>query len=557
MRHCNKISFMLLIIAACDGDQRASEQASQTAETTAAVAVSDASRSPLGTVRLPHSCTDPAGVHLGRGLALLHSMTYEEAEASFAEAAETDADCAMAYWGQAMTVIHPLWSDPPNEARFELGRAWLDQARAYVQSGHERAYVEALAGYYQAGRSESEKPNLIGFENGWREFHAKYPNDPEGTAFYALAQLATVDPADKTFGKQRQAGALAKSVLEAIPDHPGGHHYVIHAYDNPMLSEQAVDVARSYGKIAPEIPHALHMPTHTFTRLGLWQESIDWNRRSGDAALKRPVGDQTSLHYFHAVDYLAYAYLQGAEDQRAIDVLVELEGIKPPYQAHVASAYTFAAVPARLALERHSWAAAADLQPRWPSAYPWDTAPAMEAITYFARALGAARSGRLDQARADLEALGALQRQVAAKNAYWGTQVEIQRLSAAAWLQFEEGSRDEALSTMRAAAELEAGTEKHPVTPGEVLPARELLADMLLELGRSAEALVEYEAALERSPNRFNSLHGAGRAAELAGDSEMASRYYRSLVEVTANADTERERLRHAREYLSARGNQV
>jgi tetratricopeptide (TPR) repeat protein len=181
----------------------------------------------------------------------------------------------------------------------------------------------------------------------------------------------------------------------------------------------------------------------------------------------------------------------------------------------------------------------------------------MEAITYFARALGAARSGRLDQARADLEVLGALQRQVAAKNAYWGTQVEIQRLSAAAWLQFEEGSRDEALSTMRAAAELEAGTEKHPVTPGEVLPARELLADMLLELGRSAEALVEYEAALERSPNRFNSLYGAGRAAELAGDSEMASRYYRSLVEVTANADTERERLRHAREYLSARGNQV
>jgi tetratricopeptide (TPR) repeat protein len=447
--------------------------------------------------------------------------------------------------------VHPLWSDPPSEGRFETGHALLQQARANTQSAHELAYVEALAGYYQTGRGDSEKPNLIGFENGWRAFHEKYPSDPEGTAFYALAQLATVDPGDKTFNKQRKAGALAEAVLQAVPDHPGGHHYIIHAYDNPALSQLAVDVARSYGKIAPEIPHALHMPTHTFTRLGLWQESIDWNRRSGDAALKRPVGDKISLHYFHALDYLAYAYLQGAEDGRALEVLVELTGVTPPYQAHLASAYTFAAVPARLTLERQLWAAAADLEPRWPSAYPWETAPAMEAITYFARALGAVRSDRLEQAQADLETLTELQAQVAATNAYWGTQVEIQRLSALAWLQIEEGSLDEALSTMHAAADLEAGTEKHPVTPGEVLPARELLADMLLRLGRPTEALTEYEAALERSPNRFNSLYGAGRAAELSGDAKAAARYYGALVEVTANADTDRERLQRAKEYVA------
>ena len=214
-------------------------------------------------------------------------------------------------------------------------------------------------------------------------------------------------------------------------------------------------------------------------------------------------------------------------------------------------------MPARLALERQLWAAAAELEPRQPSEYPWESAPAMEAITYFARALGAARSGRLEQAQADLKTLTVLQEQVAASNAYWGTQVEIQRLSAAAWLEFEQGSREPALSRMRAAAKLEAGTEKHPVTPGEVLPARELLADMLLELDRPAEALVEYEAALERSPNRFNSLYGAGRAAELAGDREGATRYYRALLEVTANADTERKRLRHAREYLTARSSEV
>jgi tetratricopeptide (TPR) repeat protein len=551
MRYPSKALALLLVLAACTGGERQQEGIDLSADAGRVTRVSDMSGSPLGTVRLPSSCSDDADIHLGRGLALLHSMTYEEAEAAFAAAAEADPGCGMAYWGQAMTVVHPLWSDPPSEARFETGRALLRQARANGQSEHELAYVEALAGYYQAGRGDSEKPNLIGLENGWRAFHEKYPNDPEGAAFYALSQLATVDPGDKTFSKQREAGALAEAVLEMVPDHPGGHHYVIHAYDNPVLSEKAVEVARSYGKIAPDIPHALHMPTHTFTRLGLWQESIDWNRRSGDAALKRPVGDKISLHYFHALDYLAYAYLQGAEDQRALDVLVELTGVKPPYQEHLASAYTFAAVPARLTLERQMWASAADLEPRWPGDYPWDTAPAMEAITYFARALGAARSGRFEQAEADLKTLTELQERVAASSAYWGTQVEIQRLSALAWLQFEQGAWDEALSTMRAAADLEAGTEKHPVTPGEVLPARELLADMLLQLDRPLEALSEYEAALKRSPNRFNSLYGAGRAAELGGDGKTAVRYYGSLVEVTANADTDRERLRRAKEYVA------
>ncbi len=513
--------------------------------------MSDSSGAPLGTVRLAHSCTDSATVHLGRGLALLHSMTYEEARASFVSATEADPNCAMGYWGQAMTFVHPLWSDPPDEATFERGSAMLEEARTLAGSEHERAYVDALAGYYGAGRGESEKPNLAAFESGWREFHERYPGDPEGSAFYALAQLGTVDPGDKTFSKQRVAGALAEEVLQDIPDHPGGHHYVIHAYDNPALSAGAVEVARSYGRVAPEIPHALHMPTHTFTRLGLWQESIDWNRRSADAALKRPVGAATSLHYFHALDYLAYAYLQQARDEQAQDVLRELEGVEPPYQAHAASAYTFAAVPARLALERHQWQAAARLTPRMPREYPWEAAAAMEAITYFARAMGAARSGRFEQARADLETLAELQERVAAKSPYWGTQVEVQRLSALAWLQFEEGSRDAGLATMRQAAELEASTEKHPITPGEVLPARELLADMLLDLGQPGEALTEYQAALDRSPNRFNSLYGAGRAAELSGDAEVARGYYDALVEVTANADTDRERLQHARGYLA------
>jgi tetratricopeptide (TPR) repeat protein len=549
MRYASIVAGLVLIFAACSGDDQPADDIGLAAGSVA-VEVTDASGTPLGTVVLTQSCSDDAVVHLGRGMALLHSMTYEAARAEFASAVGTDGECSMGYWGQAMTYVHPLWSDPPSQQDFDRARGLLDKARASAEGDHEMAYVDALDAYFAAGRGDSEKPNLVGFENGWRAFHEKYPNDPEATAFYSLAQLSTVDPGDKTFAKQKAAGSMAEGLLRQIPMHPGAHHYVIHAYDNPALAELAVEVARSYGNVAPEIPHALHMPTHTFTRRGLWEESIDWNRRSADAALNFPVGDQISLHYFHALDYLAYAFLQTAEDKKAMEVMEEMNNVRPPYQPHVASAYTFAAVPARLALERHKWADAAGLEPRQPSAYPWETAPAMEAITYFARALGAARSGRFEQARDDLAVLTAFQQKVAAGNAYWGTQVEIQRLSALAWLKFEEGDRQQGLTTMRAAAELEASTEKHPVTPGEVLPARELLGDMLVELERPGEALAEYEAALDRSPNRFNSLYGAGRAAELSGDENTAQRYYRALLEVTANADTERKRLKHAKEYV-------
>ena len=541
----------LFILAACGGES--SERSAQTADRPVAeTEATDVDGSRLGTVLVAGTCSEAAEVHLERGLALLHSMTYEEAAKGFAAATEADPDCAMGYWGQAMTIVHPLWSDPPSEEAYQRGVALLATAREKASTDHEIAYVEALAGYFEVGRSDMERPNLVAFEEGWQDFHEAWPEDYEGAAFYALAQLSTVDPTDKTYSKQRQAGALAEQVLASVPDHPGAHHYIIHAYDNPALSAGAVDAARGYSGVAPEIPHALHMPTHTFTRLGLWQESIEWNRRSADAALKRPVGEETSLHYFHALDYLAYAYLQGAEDRRAVAVLAELQAVEPPYQPHLASAYTFAAVPARLLLERQMWEAAANLEPRSPAAYPWDTAASSEAITYFARALGAARSGRFEQARADLGTLAELQKQVAASSPYWGTQVQIQRLSALAWLQFEEGERETGLVTMQRAAELEAGTDKHPVTPGEVLPAGELLADMLMEVGQYPEALAAYEAALERAPNRFNSLYGAGMAAAKVGEMTKASAYFAALLEVSEGSDTDRPRLVEVRGFVSA-----
>jgi tetratricopeptide (TPR) repeat protein len=505
----------------------------------------------LGTVNFPVSCNEAARSHSERGLALLHNMTYEGAKAEFIEATVDDSDCAMAYWGQAMSFIHPLWSDPPNKAEFESGQNLLKEARTREKKTEwESAYIAAAESYFAEGRDGSEKVNLASYEKAWEKVYSQFPKDTEAACFYALAHMATADPSDKTYVKQKRAGTIAKKVLYQVPDHPGAHHYIIHAYDYPELAEKALAVARNYGKIAPSVPHALHMPTHIFTRYGIWRESITMNRRSADVALKHPVRGAISLHYTHALDYLAYAYLQRGEDEKAKEVLDIIMDIKEPVQVHVASAYTFAAVPARLALERQEWADAALLKPRLPANYPWDSFPAMEAITYFARALGAARSGKVQAAGKALDSLSALHNLSAKTSAYWTKQIEIMRLSAMSWLRYDEGAREKALEIMHRAAELEASTEKHPVTPGEVLPARELLGDMLLEMGRYKEAQEAYETALQRSPNRLNSLYGAGRAAELRGNKKNALFFYKKLVEITAE-DSNRERLQQAKAFLS------
>lgn len=512
----------------------------------------DAYGGQLGSVHLPVSCQEDAQPFLKEGLALLHHMTYDGAAAAFAAAAEADPQCSMGYWGEALTFIHPLWSDPPTEATFEKGKTLIEKAKTLKLSEKERAYLSAVEAYYAAGWNRNESTNLAQFDQAWQTVYQQFPDDLEAAAFYALAYIATADPGDKTFAKQKQAGAIAEQVLTQDPDHPGAHHYIIHAYDNPPLAGQALDVARHYGEVAPAIPHALHMPTHIFTRLGLWDESIAWNKRSAAAALNHPMGEAISLHYLHALDYLAYAYLQRAEDKKAKEVLDKLLALEGPFVVEVATPYTLAAIPARMVLERQQWADAAALSPRTPSQYPWDQFPALEAITHFARALGAARSGQLETARDAIATLASLHKQAAATSAYWAKQIEIQHQTAAAWLAYAEGQQAAALATMQQAAALEAATEKHPVTPGEVLPARELLGDMLLEMGHYEAALTAFETALERSPNRFNSLYGAGRAAELSGDKSTATRYYAHLTDLAAQADTEVARLDHARAFLNA-----
>lgn len=505
----------------------------------------------LGTVHLPSSCGAAADSALERGLALLHHMTYEPAEAAFAEAARHEPRCVLAYWGKAMTYVHPLWSDPPSPEKFERGVEAVESARAISDlTDREHAYVEAVGAYFDEGRQEAERPNLEAFAAGWEAAHERYPGDPEVTAFRVLSMLGVADPGDDELEDQRRAGALAEELLARYPEHPGAHHYAIHAYDYPALARRGLPVARSYGEIAPSVPHALHMPTHIFTRLGLWEASIELNRRSAAAARDNPVDGAVSLHFFHALDYLAYAHLQRAEWEAARAVLDTLRAVHGPMMVEIATPYTLAAVPARLALERNEWQRAATLPVAEPADYPWERFPAVEAISHFARGIGAARSGDTAKAMQEASRLAELRDAAASTSAYWATQVEIQRLAVRAWAEYAGGNPEAGVAMMREAAELEASTEKHPVTPGEVLPASELLGDMLLEEERYEEAEAAYAATLERSPRRLRALYGAGRSAELAGDAGAAGSWYERLLELTASGDQGPERLNHARQFL-------
>lgn len=520
-----------------------------------ATEVVDADGASMGSVAFPVSCTEDASARMRLGLALLHNMTYTEAEAAFRSASDLDPECALAYWGVAMTYVHPLWPDVPSPAQFERGRALLEQARTRgTRTPREEAYVTALEAYYRDAETRDEPARLASYAAAWAQVAADHPDDPEAALFRALSLMATAPGSDQTFATQQEAGAIAEQVLKRIPDHPGAHHYTIHAYDVPPLAQRALPVARSYGKVAPDNSHALHMTSHIFTRVDLWEESIQYNARAADAALHHPINGATSHHHLHALDYLAYAHLQRADDAKAREVLDHLSALHGPVMDNSVTAYAFAAVPARIALERQRWADAARLQPRQPASLSWDNYPHLDAITEFARALGHAHTGNMAAARTSVARLGALQTKAAAlPGAYdWGIQVKIQEVAARAWIAYGERRTDEAVRLMQEAAQLESTTQKNPVTPSEVLPAGELLGDMLLDLKRYDEALAAYRTALERSPNRLNSLYGAGRAAEGAGDRQTAAEFYRQLVAVAPAPNGMHARLDHAREFLKA-----
>jgi hypothetical protein len=447
---------------------------------------------------------------------MLHSFWYDEAEETFAEAALRDPGCAMAHWGIAMSLYHPLW-EPPDAAALERGGAAARTAeRLGGRTERERAYVAAINAFYRDADRLDHRTRSAAYEAAMAGLHAAHPDDREATVFYALAVRANAPPSDKTYARQHAAAELLNAVFREEPDHPGVAHYLIHSYDHPGLARLALDAARRYARIAPAVPHALHMPSHIFIRLGLWHEAIEANLATAAAARDLEIRKGLTIARFerlHALDYLAYSYLQLNDRPGAERVLAEVAAVRdaPPV---LQSAYALAAVPARYALERRDWKAAAALRPA-PAGFAWDRYPAAEAVSVFARALGAARSGDPRAAREAAARLATLRdASRAAGGDYWAGQIEIQRLAAEAWIRQAEGAEEEARERMRAAADLEDSTDKHPVTPAPVVPARELLADLLLEQGRPAEALREFEASLETNPGRRNARLGASAAAE-------------------------------------------
>lgn len=505
----------------------------------------------LGHVHFPVSCVG-AEADFDRAVAMLHSFWYEAANRAFGEIAKLDPACAMAEWGLAMTLYHPLWDRPTTKALQE-GRTLLAQARAGpTQSPRERAYIDALASFYADDAQANYSDRALAYAGAMARLHTEYPEDREASAFYALAMLGAAQalPPDKTYAREKQAAMLLNGVLAQEPRHPGALHYLIHAYDEPPLAALALDAARTYGKIAPAAPHAQHMPSHIFTRLGLWQESIASNVAA--ATVAKRAATEMGLpgawdEQLHAMDYLEYAYLQRAQDAQAKTVLDELLAIKKTSPESFKVAYAYAAVPARYAIERRRWAEARSLALNHPD-FPWDHFPWAEAITQFARALGAARSGDRSAARASVERLTTLEDTLRrANDGYWAAQVKIQRLAASAWLAHADRHDDEALRSMRAAADLEDTSEKRPVTPGPIVPARELLGELLLELDKPAEAMAEFDAVLVTSPSRFGALLGAARAAKLATNSERARERYAALLRLT---DGQRPELAEARAYL-------
>jgi tetratricopeptide (TPR) repeat protein len=512
----------------------------------------------LGTVNFTTSCSPKAQKQFNQAVAWLHSFEYEEAEKAFTEVAATDPQCGMAYWGIAMSNYHPLWV-PPTPA--ELKKAWsaVEKAKtAGTKTQREHDYIAAIEVFYKDHDKLDHRTRAFAYSDAMKQLHTRNPSDREAGVFYALSLIATgmMSPG-KTYEREKQAAQILNDVLAREPQHPGVSHYLIHSYDYPALAQLALPAARSYAKIAPASAHAQHMPSHIFTRLGLWPEAIRSNLDAHAAAKAFATRNKMSGAWdeqLHAMDYLAYAYLQRAQDKHAAGVLDELKKIQKVEPQTFKVAYAYTAIPARYALERRQWSEAAKLtlaEEEWKD-FPWQRFPWATAHIHFARAIGAARSGDIATARAEVTKLDSIKQALSeVKGEYnWAKQVDIQRMMALAWLQHAEGKDEEALRQLREAADLDDATDKHPVTPGSIFPAREQLGELLLELKQPAEALKEFEVSFRNTPERFNGIYGAARAAKMAGDQKAARSYYTKLLALAREADSPRSELDEARAFV-------
>ncbi|HEX6227741.1 MAG TPA: hypothetical protein VFZ52_25155 [Chryseolinea sp.] len=497
-----------------------------------------------GTVDFSLSCSESTRANFNLATALLHSFEYGEAEKVFAKVIDEDPDCLMAYWGVAMSNFHPLWA-PPSEQELDKGSKTISLARTIEsKSGRESDYLEAAATLYDEWKTLDHFARLLKFEQAAERLYQKYPSDNEAKIFYALALRAASDPQDKTFAKQRKAGEILSQMFAGQPDHPGIAHYLIHVYDYPELADLALPAARKYASIASASAHALHMPSHIFTRLGLWDESVKSNINSMAAAKCYAENSGIQGHWdeeLHGLDYLVYAYLQQGRDESARGQLDYLGTMLSVFPLNNKDAYTMAAVPTRYALERKRWDEAAALQ-LMPANFPWAEYSWERSIVSFGRVLGAVHTNKPDVAKASLEELKKNRAELTdAKKTYEANQVLIQIKASEAWMKFYAGDKKGGIAMMTEAATLEDATEKHPVTPGEVIPARELLGDMYMELGEYNNALAAYEADLQRHHGRFNGLYGAAVSAKKAGYNEKAAKYFQQFKDLARRSEGKRE----------------
>jgi len=507
-----------------------------------------------GSAHFVVSCSAAAQAPFDRAVTLLHHMTYPQARLAFQQVAEVDPACAMAHWGVAMTLFTPLWPTRPSA---EDRRRGLEEARKAQElqppSERERLFIAAVEAFFVDPESADYWPRARRWEQAMEKVYAAYPDDEDAATFYALAHLA-VAPADQASRTSNdQSAAILERVLARHPDHPGAMHYLVHANDVGGREHDSLDVVREYAAVAPHNPHALHMPTHIFTRLGDWDGVIRGNLRAADAAMDFPAGpkaDRIWDEFAHAIEYLIYAYLQQGADAEAAKQLERLRAatrLEPTFK----TAFHLASTSSRYALERRAWDEAARLVPRTPASLDWDRFPWPEAIVEFARGLGFAHSGRLDDARAAVNRIGELE-DTAEKSGekLFARNIHVLRLELDAWIAYASGPAEIAVTRLREAAAFEASTPKPPVTPGPTLPANEMLGDMLMAQNQHAGALAAYRKSLEAYPRRFNSLFGAARAAHEIGDDAATRKACQDLLDVAAQT-SQRPAIAEARAWLA------
>ena len=507
----------------------------------------------FGDVDFSESCTYETRDVFNLAISLLHSFEYIEAEKAFVQVIDVDPECAMAYWGVTMSIYHGLWAPPSNDV-LKKGSKLLAVAEQLPKSKKAAAYLEAIGAFYRDWETVDNQTRKERYAAKMKKMYEEFNDDTEVAVFYALALRASAVPTDKTYAVQRESGKILEAQFAKEPNHPGIAHYIIHSYDYPELAKLGLETANRYAEIAPNSAHAQHMPSHIFTRLGLWEKSIATNINSASSAVCYAESTMPGAHWdeeIHAIGYLVYAYLQTGNNKMAIEQHDYLNTFDKVFPENFKIAYTAAAIPARIALENKNWEEASKIELPQNFEMTWDNFPWQKSLLHFARALGSIHMNDLEGTEIELDLLHSFQKElIAIDDAYKANQVAIQIKSVEAWNQLVQGNNEEAITLMKTAAEMESMTSKHPVTPGEVLPADELLADMFLTLGHPVEALATYELNLKRRPNRFNGIYGAAIAAKQSKNTEKALHYFSQLLDLTKNNNSDRPEIKEANEYI-------